>query len=156
MKVGDVMTPGVELVPADATVRDAALVMAEHDIGAVLVGPEGKPAGILTDRDIIIRVVVEGRDPGAVAAGEVMSSTLFTCRDDETVEAALGRMEEQQVRRLPVLDGDGRLVGIVARSDLHRARAAPAVAPAPLPGAAGTAPARAEAADMEQIQAHPT
>ena len=144
MRVGDVMTPGVELVPADATVREAALVMAEHDIGAVLVGPEGAPAGILTDRDIIIRVVVEGRDPGAVSAGEVMSSTLFTCRDDDSVEAALGRMEERQVRRLPVVDADGRLVGIVARSDLHRAAAADPPAPAEDP--AGT----------EQVQAHPT
>ena len=143
MRVGDVMTPGVEIVPADTTVRDAALVMAEHDIGAVLVGPEGKPAGILTDRDIIIRVVVEGRDPGAVAAGEVMSSTLFTCRDDDPVEAALGRMEERQVRRLPVVDADGRLVGIVARSDLHRAAADP---PAPA----------ADSAGAEQAQAHPT
>ena len=149
MKVGDVMTPGAETVPADATVRDAALAMAEHDIGAVLVGPEGAPAGILTDRDIIIRVVVEGRDPGAVAAGEVMSSTLFTCRADDTVEAALGLMDERQVRRLPVLDADdGRLVGIVARSDLHRAAAA-----ARPPAATA---AEVEAGEMVEMQAHPT
>ena len=154
MKVGDVMTPGVELVPADATVRDAALVMAEHDIGAVLVGPEGKPAGILTDRDIIIRVVVEGRDPGAVAAGEVMSSTLFTCRDDDPVEAALGRMEERQVRRLPVVDAGGRLVGIVARSDLHRALGSTGAAAAAAPA---SDPPGAEAVDLAQAQqARPT
>ena len=144
MRVVEVMTPGVEIVPADATVRDAALVMAEHDIGAVLVGPEGKPAGILTDRDIIIRVVVEGRDPGAVSAGEVMSSTLFTCREDDSVEAALGLMGERQVRRLPVVDADGRLVGIVARSDLHRAAAADPSAP------------DAGSPETEQVRAHPT
>ncbi len=151
MKVGDVMTPGVELVPADATVRDAALVMAEHDIGAVLVGAEEAPAGILTDRDIIIRVVVDGRDPRGVAAGEVMSSTLFTCRAEDTIEAALGEMANRQVRRLPVLDGDGRLVGIVARSDLYRAWAAARPAPAQAPGPPGV-----EAADLAQVQAHPT
>ena len=154
MRVGDVMTPGVELVPADATVRDAALVLAEHDIGAVLVGPaDGAPVGILTDRDIIIRVVVEGRDPGEVAAGEAMSSTLFTCGADETIEAALGRMEERQVRRLPVLDADGRLVGIVTRSDLYRAGAA---ASPPVPASADAAEGGATAAGLAEMQAHPT
>lgn len=144
MRVADVMTPGGESVPAEATVREAALAMAEHDVGAVLVGPEGAPEGILTDRDIIIRVVVEGRDPGAVAAREVMSSTLFTCRADDTVEAALAAMEDRQVRRLPVLDADGRVVGIVARSDLFRV------------GAARPPAAPDASADAAQMQAHPT
>lgn len=151
MRVGDVMTPGVESVPAGATVREAALAMAEHDIGAVLVGSDGASEGILTDRDIIIRVVVEGRDPGAVTAGEAMSATLFTCRADDAIEAALGQMERQQVRRLPVLDGGGRLVGIVTRSDLFRAGAGPA--PAILTGSPDGA---GIAAGFTEMQAHPT
>jgi CBS domain-containing protein len=123
MRVSEVMTRGVELVPGEASVQEAATVMAENDIGAVLVGTEDRLDGILTDRDIIIRVVVEGRDPTRVLVRDVRSSTLFTCRDDAPVETTLREMDAHQVRRMPVLDDDGRLVGIVTRSDLTRAPA---------------------------------
>lgn len=126
MRVGELMTRGVVLVAATATVREAATTMAEHDIGAVLVGTEERLEGILTDRDIIFRVVVDGRDPGRVRAGEVRSPTLHACGPDDSVEAALDQMAERQVRRLPVLDGAGRLVGIVTRRDLARAALAAA------------------------------
>jgi CBS domain-containing protein len=129
MKVGEVMTRGVEFVPADATIQDAATTMAEHDIGAVLVGSAERAAGILTDRDIILRVVVDGRNPAELRVGDAMSSTLFTCRADDPIEAALEEMAERQVRRLPVLDDEGVLVGIVARSDLLHAIAGPEAAP---------------------------
>jgi CBS domain-containing protein len=126
MKVGDVMTPGVETVAPDATVQDAATLMAEHDVGALPVGGE-RLEGILTDRDIILRVVVDGRDPSQVRVRDVMSSMLFTCGPDDTVDAALRTMREHQIRRLPVLDANGRVIGIVALSDL--ARAEPGTAP---------------------------
>lgn len=125
-KVGEVMTRGVEFVPADLTVQEAAIVMAEHDIGAVLIGSAQKPQGILTDRDIILRLVVDGRDPGKVRVGEVMSSTLFTCTADDTIEAAAKEMEERQVRRLPVVDAQGHVIGIVVRRDLVGAAQPPA------------------------------
>lgn len=115
------MSRGVEVIPPEATVQEAAVRMAEHDIGAVLVGDETEPRGILTDRDIIIRLVVEGRDPASVPVGEVMSASLFTCTPETELEEALASMDGHQVRRLPVLGGDGRLVGIVARSDITRA-----------------------------------
>jgi CBS domain-containing protein len=118
MKVSEAMTRGLEFVPADATVQEAATTMAEHDIGAVLVGSPDGLEGILTDRDIILRVVVDGRNPAEVPVGEVMSSTVFTCRSDDAVEAVAQTMQERQVRRLPVLDEEGQVVGIVARSDL--------------------------------------
>lgn len=137
MRVGEVMTRGVELVPGEASVQEAATVMAENDIGAVLVGTEDRLEGILTDRDIIIRVVVEGRDPGRVLVRDVMSSTLFTCRDDAPVEMISREMDAHQVRRLPVLDDDGRLVGIVTRSDLTRPSAGDRDRPPPLGPAAG-------------------
>lgn len=120
MRVADVMSREVELVSPDATVQEAATVMAEYDVGAVLIGEAGRLDGILTDRDIILRAVVDGRDPRVVKARDVMSSTLFVCREDDTLEQAFREMSERQVRRLPVLDADGRLVGIVTLSDLGR------------------------------------
>ena len=121
MKVGDVMTHGVEFAPPDATVQEAATIMAEHDVGALPIGAADALEGILTDRDIILRVVVDGRDPSQVRVRDVMSSMLFTCGPDDTVDAALRTMREHQVRRLPVLDGDEHVIGIVALSDLARA-----------------------------------
>ena len=118
IKVGEVMTRGVECVPAEMSVRDAALVMAEHDIGSVLVGSLDQPQGILTDRDIILRVVIAGGDPRQIPVRDVMSKHLFTCRVDDPIEAVLQQMDEQQVRRLPVLDRRGQLVGIVVRITL--------------------------------------
>ena len=120
MRVEQIMTRGIELVPPEATVQEAATLMAEHDIGAVLVGAEQELQGILTDRDIIIRVVVEARDPAGVRVGEVMSSTLFTCTPDTELKAALESMDAHQVRRMPVMGEESRLLGIVARSDITR------------------------------------
>jgi CBS domain-containing protein len=120
MRVDEVMVKGVEFVTPDATVQDAAHAMAANDIGAVMVGTAEQPEGILTDRDIILRVVVQGRDVTATRVRDVMSSTLFTCEPESTAATALAEMEERQVRRLPVVDREGRVVGIVARSDLLR------------------------------------
>jgi CBS domain-containing protein len=133
MKVSEAMTREVEFVPADATVREAATTMAEHDIGAVLVGSAERPEGILTDRDIILRVVVEGRDLTDLRVRDAMSSTLFTCRADDPVQTVAREMEERQVRRLPVVGEDGTVVGIVVRSDLVRAIADEAEAGSPAP-----------------------
>lgn len=120
MKVADVMSRGVDLVPPGATVQEAAMKMAEEDIGAVVVGTDDELEGMLTDRDIILRAVVEGRDIATLLVRDLMSSTVFTCREDDNVEDAFREMSERQVRRLPVLDGGGRLVGIVTLSDLGR------------------------------------
>jgi CBS domain-containing protein len=120
MKVAEVMTRGVDLVPPGATVQEAAMKMAEEDIGAVVVGTDDGLEGMLTDRDIILRAVVEGRDIATLIVRDLMSSTVFTCREDDSVEDAFREMSERQVRRLPVLDGEGRLVGIVTLSDLGR------------------------------------
>jgi CBS domain-containing protein len=121
MKVGDVMTTGVELVSPEATIQEAAVCMAELDVGAILVGADGKVEGVLTDRDVLLRVVVAGSDPKSVRVRDVMSSErLFTCRDDDGIEAAFHKMSEHQVRRLPVYDQEGRLKGIVTLGDLTR------------------------------------
>ena len=119
MKVVDVMRAGVELLPAETTVQDVAVHMGEHDIGAVLVGSDGKLEGIVTDRDILLRLVTEGRS-AATPIAEVMSTTLFTCIEDDTVEDAFKQMQDRQIRRMPVYNADGVLKGIVAMSDLAR------------------------------------
>ena len=121
MKVRDVMQKGIDPIPPDATVREAALRMAELDRGAVLVGTTEALVGILTDRDIILRIVAVGRNPAEAAVGDVMSSALYTCRDDAAPDAAFHEMRERQVRRLPVLDSAGKPVGIVTLRDLARA-----------------------------------
>lgn len=120
MRVADVMSREVELVPPDATVQEAAVAMAEYDVGAVLVGIGDTLEGVLTDRDIILRAVVDGKNPAELSVRDIMSSTLFTCREDDTLEDAFRIMSERQVRRLPVLDADGHLAGIVTLSDLGR------------------------------------
>ena len=120
MKVADVMSRGVELVSPEATVQEAATRMAEDDVGAVLVGSGDALQGILTDRDVILRAVVDGLDTTSVRVRELMSSSLFTCREEDTIEAAFQAMSEHQVRRLPVFDNDGKLSGVVTLSDLGR------------------------------------
>src|SRR5687768_14267612 len=125
LRVKDLMTRGVEFVAADETVQEAAVRMAEQDIGAVLVGSVERVEGVLTDRDILLRLVVKGIDPARILVREVMSTTLFTCALDASLEEALRDMQERQVRRLPVVDEGGCIVGIVVRSALLRASAAP-------------------------------
>lgn len=118
MQVDEVMTRGVEFVAPEATVQDAAVALAEHDIGAVLVGANGHAEGILTDRDILIRVVADGKSPASTRVRDVMSSSLFCCAPDTSLAAALEQMRSHQVRRLPVVDAERRVVGIVVRSAL--------------------------------------
>jgi CBS domain-containing protein len=120
-KVEDVMSRGVDLVLSSSTVQHAANQMAERDVGAVLVGSADGLEGILTDRDIILRVVVEGKHPAKTSVREVMSPNLFSCRPDDTVEAALAEMRERQIRRLPVLRESGEFLGVVTLSDLAKA-----------------------------------
>ena len=120
MRVADVMTRELEMVSPDATVQDAARAMAERDIGTVLVGSGTALEGVLTDRDIILRAIVDGRNPTQIHVRDVMSADLFTCVEDDSAVAALQSMREHQVRRLPVLSSDGQLLGIVALCDLTK------------------------------------
>ncbi|WP_342642596.1 CBS domain-containing protein [Rhodoligotrophos ferricapiens] len=120
MIVADVMSRGIDPVQPNATVQEAAIRMAEEDIGAVLVGSEDALQGILTDRDIILRVVVDGLDVTGVLVRDVMSSTLFTCRETDDVADVLREMTERQVRRLPVVDEHGKPIGLVTLSDLGK------------------------------------
>lgn len=107
-------------VPTDSAVRAARLMKIE-DVGSLPVcsSPEsGRLVGILTDRDLCMEIVAEGRDPNQVRVETCMTREPVTCRTDEELETALDRMEANQIRRIPVVDRAGMLVGIIAQADV--------------------------------------
>ena len=120
MKVAEVMTRAVDLLDPSTSVKDAATHMAELDVGAVLVGTTETIEGILTDRDIIVRVVVEGLHPAEVTVRDVMTTEVIGCRADEDIEQAFAAMREGQFRRMPVLDEDGKPIGVVTLGDVAK------------------------------------
>ncbi len=121
MKVKDMMHRGAEFVAPNATLQEIAKKMRDFDVGAILVCDKGKPVGIVTDRDIVIRALADGKDPAKVEAREVMSRNVVFCRDSEEAEDALRIMEDNQVRRLPVLDEGHKLIGMVSLGDISHA-----------------------------------
>ena len=120
--VGDIMTRPPRTVDATASVMDAATLMREGDFGDVVVLEEGRLCGILTDRDIVVRVLATGDDPSTVRVGDVCSRVLTTVSESDGVGDAVRLIRAKAVRRLPVLDDDGKLVGIVSLGDLALAR----------------------------------
>lgn len=116
----EIMTGGAECVQTDQTVADAARLMTEQRTGAVpICGPDNKLKGVITDRDITVKVVGQGRDAGTFAAGSLNQEEAITVGADDSADEVLATMSRHQVRRLPVIDGD-RLVGMVAIADVAR------------------------------------
>jgi len=124
MKVSDVMTPDVEVVNPDDTLKTAAQLMADLDSGALPVGENDLLIGVITDRDITIRAVAEGRDPEKTTVRQAMSPDVLYCFGDENVADVSQKMGEWWVRRLPVVNQEKRLVGIVSLGDLAAGTAA--------------------------------
>ncbi len=118
-QVKNVMTKNPTSCDSSATVVEAAKVMASEDVGPVPVVKDGRLVGIVTDRDIVVRVLAEGRDPSSTTVGEIASSDLETLSPDDDLGTALRKMASSKVRRLPVVEGD-QLVGIVAQADVAR------------------------------------
>jgi CBS domain-containing protein len=118
MLVYNAMTRGVECIPPDATLRDAAKRMKALDVGSLPVCENDRLIGVVTDRDIAVRSVAEGNDPRFDRVRDTMTPRVVYCYDDEDVEAAAELMRAEQVRRLPVLNRDMRLVGILSLGDL--------------------------------------
>ncbi|HEY7117552.1 MAG TPA: CBS domain-containing protein [Tepidisphaeraceae bacterium] len=118
MKLSDVMTRQVEDVRPGATLQEVAQKMRSMDVGAIPVCENEKLIGMITDRDITVRAVAQGQDPRTACARDAMSAGLVYCYEDEDVEEAARLMEQQQIRRLPVLDRNKRLAGIVSLGDL--------------------------------------
>lgn len=122
MKISECMTRRVHTIAPDATIADAARMMAEYDVGALPVADPDRLIGMVTDRDIAIRAVAGGLGPDAKVRA-VMSEEVMYCFDSEDVENVLANMGDIQVRRLPVIDQNKRLVGIISLSDLADDRA---------------------------------
>lgn len=120
VKIQDVMTRDPRSVSPDAPARDAARIMREEDVGIVPVVEGSRLVGVVTDRDIAVRMVADGRD-GNTTVREVMSSqTIATCRPDEDLDRVMDTMAREQLRRIPIVDERGSLVGIVAQADIVR------------------------------------
>ena len=117
MKIKECMTRRVHTVGPDATIAEAARLMAENDVGVLPVATPERLIGMITDRDIAIRAVAGGLAPDTKVRS-VMSDEVMYCFDTEDIDEVLANMGDIQVRRLPVVDEDKRLVGIVSLSDL--------------------------------------
>jgi len=117
MKVSKCMTRDVQLVTATQTIRDAARMMSDLDAGALPVQQDDRLVGMITDRDIAVRAVAQGKSPDTPVS-EVMSSEVLYCFDDQEIEDVARNMGEMKVRRLPVMNRDMRLVGIISIGDL--------------------------------------
>lgn len=118
MKIKELMTVDAEVLDPDSTVEQASQAMADADVGSLPVLRKGKVVGILTDRDIVVRVVAEGLPPGETKVEQAMTSDVVSCSEDDDVETAARLMSESRVRRLVVEDDAGEFAGIVALADL--------------------------------------
>lgn len=119
MKCRDVMTPDPTTIHPSQSVTTVAQQMRQADVGPIpVVDDQARLLGIVTDRDVVLRVVAEGKDPENVRVGDVMTKSPSTCRADDDLGVALAAMKEHQIRRVPVIDDGGKLVGIVAQADV--------------------------------------
>lgn len=118
--IRDAMTPNPRTIAKDATIVEATRIMRDEDTGIVPIIDGDQIVGTITDRDIAIRVVAEGKDTQSTKAIDVASKDLVTIDPQQDLDEALRLMARHQVRRLPVVEEDGRLVGIVAQADIAR------------------------------------
>ena len=118
MDIKDIMSRNVEVVSAGASLRDAARKMKELDVGLIPVCDGDRLKGVLTDRDITIRATADGRDPAKTMVSEIMSTDLAYGREDQEVGEAVSVMEARQIRRLPIVNQDKRLIGIISLADI--------------------------------------
>jgi CBS domain-containing protein len=119
-KIREVMTESPRTVRGDDTVADAAKLMRDEDAGiAPVTEGGGKLVGVVTDRDLAIRVIAEGKDPRSTKVAEIASEKVYTVEPQQDLDEALSLMAQHQVRRLPVVEG-GKLVGILAQADVAR------------------------------------
>lgn len=118
MQVKEIMTTQIEFAEADETVISAAKMMNDFNIGAIPVKQGDRMIGIITDRDIVTRLLAQGKDPSSTSVREIMTEGLFCCSQDDSIEDAIRTMEDQQVRRLIVCDQEDRPVGILSLGDI--------------------------------------
>ena len=121
MKIADVMTTNVEMIGPDAKLPEIARRMRDEDIGILPIADDDHMLGVVTDRDIVTRGLADGRDPNSISARDVMSDGVLYCFADQSTSEVLDNLADVHVRRLPVVDRDKRLVGIVSLGDLATA-----------------------------------
>ncbi len=117
-KCREVMTKDPASCGASETVTKVAALMKQHDVGSVPVVESDRLVGIVTDRDIVLKVVADRRNPEQAPVRDAMTPNPVSCKEDDDLEYALKLMKERQVRRMPIVDGGGRLTGIIAQADV--------------------------------------
>ncbi|HEX6999622.1 MAG TPA: CBS domain-containing protein [Gammaproteobacteria bacterium] len=121
MQVRDIMTENPTCCSADTRLDEVARLMADNDCGEIpVVDEQGRPVGVVTDRDIACRAVAQGLDPKLTSAREVMSDPVVTASLDDSLEEVCARMEEHQIRRVPVVDEAGICCGMLSQADIAR------------------------------------
>jgi CBS domain-containing protein len=120
MQVREIMSSDVSMVAPDTTIQDAARQIRDADVGALPVGDNDQLIGMITDRDIVVRGVAEGKVDGGATVRDVLTEDLTFCFEEDDVDDAANLMADRQVRRLPVLDADRKLVGMLALADISR------------------------------------
>jgi CBS domain-containing protein len=120
MTCGELMTPSPTCCQPTHTVVEVAEIMQREDVGLVPVvdEPTHKLIGVLTDRDIVLNVVAAGRDPRGTAVSEVMTTDPASCQEQDSIETVMQEMASRQVRRIPIVDKDGAIIGIVSQADI--------------------------------------
>lgn len=120
MKVATVMTKNPVVAAASTYLSEVARKMLDNDVGEIPVVHDGKPIGVVTDRDIVVRLVAHGQDPKQVRAQDCMTSPALTIEQNADLKECAELMARERIRRVPVVDADGSLCGIVALADLER------------------------------------
>lgn len=121
MKIRELMHRGIEVMPPETPLTKLAMRMREKDIGAIPVGTKDELQGIVTDRDIAVRAVANGRDLTTVTAADVMTKGAICCREDEKARDVLKMMEQKQIRRIPVVNDHHHLIGMISLGDISQA-----------------------------------
>jgi CBS domain-containing protein len=119
-KIRDAMTSNPKTIDSSASIAEAARIMRDADTGVVPIVDGDRLVATVTDRDIAVRAVAEGKDPSSTKAGDIASTTLVTIDPHQSLDEAMRLMSEHQVRRLPVVEEDSRLVGMVSQADIAR------------------------------------
>src|SRR5688572_31308986 len=119
MTCAEVMTPSPTCCQPAHTAVDVAELMQREDVGLVpVISDNTKLIGVITDRDIVLNVVAAGRDPRGTAVSEVMTSDPASCQEQDSIETVMQQMASRQVRRIPIVDKDGAIIGIVSQADI--------------------------------------
>lgn len=121
MKVEQAMHRGVTWCTPDTPLTEVARLLRDHDVGSIPVGENDRLIGMVTDRDIVCRAVASNHDLGSLCARDVMTENIEYCYADENMQQAIEHMEQMQIRRMPVIDGERRMVGMLSMGDVAHA-----------------------------------